>query len=78
MEFTFDSSREDVAAIWHGHEINTSAVSQTTFGVLPLSQEVSRLGAFIFAFASHSVLCVCMRILSSNNSNMIPGNQRST
>ena len=32
-------ARHDVHAIWHGHDIDTTAVSQTTFGILPLSQE---------------------------------------
>jgi len=32
-------ARHDVKAIWHGHDLDATAVSQTTYGILPLSQE---------------------------------------
>ena len=35
------ASRHDVHAIWHGHDLDASALSQTTIGILPLSQEAS-------------------------------------
>jgi len=35
------ASRDDVHAIWHGHDLDATAVSQTKFGVLPLSQEAT-------------------------------------
>ncbi|KAL3807169.1 hypothetical protein ACHAXA_011370 [Cyclostephanos tholiformis] len=35
------AAREDVHAIWHGHDLDATAVSQTTFGILPLSQEAT-------------------------------------
>lgn len=35
------TARHDVHAIWHGHDLDASAVSQTKFGILPLSQEAS-------------------------------------
>ena len=34
-------ARTDVHAVWHGHDLDASAVSQTKFGILPLSQEAS-------------------------------------
>ncbi len=34
-------ARNDVHAIWHGHDLDATAVSQTKFGILPLSQEAS-------------------------------------
>ncbi|KAL3792493.1 hypothetical protein HJC23_008415 [Cyclotella cryptica] len=33
--------RHDVYAVWHGHDLDASAVSQTKFGILPLSQEAT-------------------------------------
>lgn len=33
------AARHDVHAIWHGHDLDATAVSQTKFGILPLSQE---------------------------------------
>ena len=35
------AARDDVHAVWHGHDLDAAAVSQTTFGVLPLSQEAT-------------------------------------
>ncbi|KAL7538826.1 hypothetical protein ACHAXR_008819 [Thalassiosira sp. AJA248-18] len=35
------AAREDVHAIWHGHDLDATAVSQTKFGILPLSQEAT-------------------------------------
>ena len=35
------AARDDVHAVWHGHDIDASAISQTTFGILPLSQEAT-------------------------------------
>ncbi|KAL3757517.1 hypothetical protein ACHAWU_010149 [Discostella pseudostelligera] len=35
------AARDDVHAIWHGHDIDTTAVTQTKFGILPLSQEAT-------------------------------------
>ncbi|KAL9191315.1 hypothetical protein ACHAXT_001021 [Thalassiosira profunda] len=35
------AARDDVHAIWHGHDLDATAVSQTTFGILPLSQEAT-------------------------------------
>ena len=35
------ASRHDVHAVWHGHDLDATAVSQTKFGILPLSQEAS-------------------------------------
>mmetsp|Transcript_31494 Transcript_31494/g.63524 ORF Transcript_31494/g.63524 Transcript_31494/m.63524 type:complete len:366 (-) Transcript_31494:5-1102(-) len=35
------AARHDVHAIWHGHDLDASALSQTTIGILPLSQEAS-------------------------------------
>lgn len=35
------AARGDVHAIWHGHDLDASALSQTTIGILPLSQEAS-------------------------------------
>lgn len=35
------AAREDVHAVWHGHDLDVTAVSQTTFGILPLSQEAT-------------------------------------
>ena len=34
-------SRHDVNTIWHGHDLDATAVSQTKFGILPLSQEAT-------------------------------------
>lgn len=33
------AARDDVHAVWHGHDLDATAVSQTKFGILPLSQE---------------------------------------
>jgi len=33
------AARGDVHAVWHGHDLDATAVSQTKFGLLPLSQE---------------------------------------
>ncbi|KAL7476639.1 hypothetical protein ACHAW6_002488 [Cyclotella cf. meneghiniana] len=35
------AARQDVHAVWHGHDLDASAVSQTKFGILPLSQEAT-------------------------------------
>jgi len=35
------AARDDVHAIWHGHDLDATAVSQTKFGILPLSQEAT-------------------------------------
>lgn len=35
------AARKDVHAIWHGHDLDATAVSQTKFGILPLSQEAT-------------------------------------
>jgi ribulose-5-phosphate 4-epimerase/fuculose-1-phosphate aldolase len=35
------AARDDVHAIWHGHDQHATAVSQTTLGILPLSQEAT-------------------------------------
>ena len=35
------AARHDVHAVWHGHDLDASAVSQTKFGMLPLSQEAT-------------------------------------
>ena len=35
------AARNDVHAVWHGHDLDASAVSQTKFGILPLSQEAT-------------------------------------
>ena len=35
------AARDDVHAVWHGHDLDASAVSQTKHGILPLSQEAS-------------------------------------
>lgn len=35
------AARHDVHAVWHGHDLDASALSQTTIGILPLSQEAS-------------------------------------
>lgn len=35
------AARHDVHAIWHGHDLDASAISQTKFGILPLSQEAT-------------------------------------
>ncbi len=35
------AARHDVHAVWHGHDLDASAISQTKFGILPLSQEAT-------------------------------------
>mmetsp|Transcript_65877 Transcript_65877/g.97549 ORF Transcript_65877/g.97549 Transcript_65877/m.97549 type:complete len:264 (+) Transcript_65877:1-792(+) len=35
------ATRHDVDSIWHCHSLDATALSQTTFGVLPLSQEAA-------------------------------------
>lgn len=35
------AARDDVHAVWHGHDLDASAISQTKFGMLPLSQEAT-------------------------------------
>jgi len=35
------AARDDVHAVWHGHDLDASAISQTKFGILPLSQEAT-------------------------------------
>ena len=35
------AARHDLHAVWHGHDLDASAVSQTKFGILPLSQEAT-------------------------------------
>eukprot|EP00970_Alexandrium_tamarense_P012488 scaffold2931_cov204-Alexandrium_tamarense.AAC.17 len=35
------AARHDVHAVWHGHDLDASAVSQTKVGILPLSQEAT-------------------------------------
>ena len=35
------AARQDVHAVWHCHDLESSALSQTKFGILPLSQEAS-------------------------------------
>jgi len=35
------AGREDVHAVWHCHQLETTAVCQTTTGLLPLSQEAT-------------------------------------
>lgn len=35
------ATRNDVHAVWHGHDLDASAISQTKFGILPLSQEAT-------------------------------------
>ena len=35
------AARDDVHAVWHGHDLDATAISQTNFGILPLSQEAT-------------------------------------